>query len=60
LGAKQVRELIEQGWTPPGVRLPAQPWPEEVVATIIRITTGNFRLLNRLLTQLERILELNR
>lgn len=31
----------------------------EKVATIIRMTGRNFRLLNRLLTQMERILEIN-
>ena len=54
-----IRQLLEQCWTPPGVNLPQQPWVEEVVAAIIRITSGNFRLLNRLLTQMERILEVN-
>ena len=59
LSASQVRQLLERHWTPPGVNLPAQPWAEEAVAAIIRITGGNFRLLHRLLTQMERILEVN-
>jgi DNA polymerase III delta prime subunit len=59
LSAPEVRQLLEERWTPPGVSLPSQPWAEEAVAVIIRITGGNFRLLHRLLTQMERILEVN-
>jgi DNA transposition AAA+ family ATPase len=59
LGAGAIRQLLEQGWVPPGVSLPKQPWDQETTAAIIRMTGGNFRLLNRLLTQMERILEIN-
>src|ERR1700736_3371152 len=59
LAAKEVRELLDRRWLPPGVCLPQQPLDAETVAAIIRITGGNFRLLNRLLTQMERILEIN-
>jgi len=59
LGAVEVRQLLEQHWAPPGVNLPQKPFDGETIATIIRITGGNFRLLNRLLTQIERILEIN-
>jgi len=60
LSADQVRALLKQRWTPPGVALPTtDPLAEEAVAAVIRVTGGNFRLLHRLLTQMERILEIN-
>jgi DNA transposition AAA+ family ATPase len=59
LGAKEIRDLLDQRWMPPGVHLPQHSLDPETVAAIIRITGGNFRLLNRLLTQMERILEIN-
>ena len=61
LSAEQVRELLAQRWRPAGVALPdSSELDPETVAAIIRVTGGNFRLLGRLLTQAERILEINR
>jgi len=43
-----VRELLQQGWAPPGVSLPKEGVTDEAaLAAIIRITGGNFRLLHR-------------
>ena len=55
LAATEIRRLLEQRWTPPGVQLPDHALDSETEAAIIRMTGGNFRLL----TQIERILEIN-
>ena len=59
LDAAQMQELLEKRWTPAGVTLPDEPLIPEVVASLIRMTGGNFRLLTRLLTQIERVLSVN-
>lgn len=60
LSAKEIGRLLEQQyWTDLGVALPQKLLDAETLAGIIRITGGNFRLLNRLLSQIERILEIN-
>jgi DNA transposition AAA+ family ATPase len=59
LGTGDMRWLFAQRWAPSGVKLPDAPWSEGATAAVMRITGGNFRLLNRLLTQIERILEIN-
>jgi hypothetical protein len=48
-----MHRLIERQWSPAGVTLPKQPLSQDTSAAIIRITGGNFRPLNRLLTQIE-------
>jgi hypothetical protein len=45
--------------TPVGIHLPAPSPAPEVIAAVIRSTRGNFRLLVRSLTQMERVLAIN-
>lgn len=55
----ELQSLLEQHWTPAGVSLPEGAFSPEVVARLIRITSGNLRLLTRLLAQIERVLSVN-
>ena len=59
LTPEEMRSLLERHWPPVGVRLPESTFMPEVVARLIRITSGNLRLLTRLLTQIERVLNVN-
>jgi DNA transposition AAA+ family ATPase len=60
LSAQAVHDLFAQRWVPSGVGLPDEGLTDAaVLATIIRITGGNFRLLHRLLTQIARVVEIN-
>jgi hypothetical protein len=59
LDATQMQELLEKRWTPAGVTLPDEQLVPEVIASLIPMADGNFRLLTRLLTQIERVLSVN-
>jgi DNA transposition AAA+ family ATPase len=60
LGVPELRRLLAGGWAPPGVRRAGTgEMDDEAVAAVIRVTGGNFRLLDRLMTQVERVLDIN-
>lgn len=58
LSAQAVRQLLEGGWRPHHTNGLGKIEPE-AIASMIHITGGNFRLLQRLLVQSERILQIN-
>ncbi len=61
LSTEEMQFILEHHWQRCGLKLqPTDFTDTEAVATIVRITGGNFRLVQRLFTQIERILEINR
>ncbi len=51
---------VQHKWAQLGLTLSADDFTDaESVAAIVRITGGNFRLIQRLFTQIERILQIN-
>lgn len=61
LDETETRHLLQEQGIILGVALPPDALnDEEAIAAILRVTGGNLRLLNRLLTQIARVLEINR
>jgi DNA transposition AAA+ family ATPase len=61
LNAEESRVYLSEQWKHWGIpHNPASATEAEAIAATIRITQGNFRLLNRLLAQIERICEINK
>jgi DNA transposition AAA+ family ATPase len=57
----EMLELLHKEWRPRGIPPSAEPWADdEGIAAIIRVTGGNFRLLDRLLRQIERVIKINK
>src|SRR5207248_8447121 len=60
LSTEETQRVLEEQWRLWGVTLQPGEWKDaEAIAAIIRITSGNFRLIERLLTQIERIVQIN-
>lgn len=57
LSDADIQVLLELRWAPVGIDLPVSCPEPAVIAAVIRLTRGNFRLLVRLLTQMDRYLQ---
>ncbi len=60
LSEEETRWLLEERWSHLGMHIRVDDFTDtEALAAIVRITGGNFRVIHRLLMQIERILEIN-
>lgn len=61
LSAEEMQFILKHHWQKCGLSLQLTDFTDtEAMAAIIRITGGNFRLVQRLFTQIERVLKINR
>jgi DNA transposition AAA+ family ATPase len=60
LSKDETHHILEYKWSELGLSIKMEDFSDyEALASIIKITKGNFRLIHRLFTQIERILEIN-
>ena len=60
LSEEEIKHLLGQQWSHLGMNMHVGNFTDqETISTIIRITGGNFRVMHRLLMQIERILFIN-
>jgi len=60
LAEEETRSLLEKRWSERGMKIRVEDFTDqEAISALIRITGGNFRVLHRLLMQIERLLEIN-
>jgi len=60
LSTKEMQFILAHKWVQLGLTLAQDDFTDaEAVAAIVRITGGNFRLIQRLFTQIERLLQIN-
>jgi Holliday junction resolvasome RuvABC ATP-dependent DNA helicase subunit len=61
LGVEELRFILQAHWETLGLRLSPDDFTDaEAMSAVARITGGNFRLVHRLLAQVERILDINK
>ena len=60
LSKDETHHILEYKWSELGIPIKLEDFSDyEAVASIIKITGGNFRLIHRLFAQIDRILEIN-
>ncbi len=61
LKQEETIQLLREQWRPRGMSASQDVWAsDDGIAAIVRVTGGNFRLLDRLLAQIERVLRINK